>query len=574
MRQKTALIPTLREVSEAAEMVSHRLMLRAGLIRQLAAGVYTYMPLAYRVLRKVEQIVREEMDRTGAQELLLPAMHPAELWQETGRYETYGPELVKLKDRHEREFVLGPTHEEVITDLVRHFINSYKRLPMTLYQIQTKFRDERRPRSGLLRGREFIMKDAYSFHTDRESLDETYQAMYDAYVNVFTRCGLDFRAVEADAGAIGGKGTHEFMVLADSGEDTIALCNECDYAANIEMAEVVFNEPAEVTRGEQQPEKVATPKASTIEEVTKVLGVKPDQVIKSILFVADKEPVLVLVRGDHEVNEVKVKNVLNASICELADEATVRRVTGAPVGFAGPVGLKEKVKILADRAVKVMPEAVVGANEADAHLIHVVPDRDFQVDLYADLRNIQEGDVCPRCGGSIRFARGIEVGHVFKLGTRYSEVMRGTFLDKQGREQPYIMGCYGIGISRTVAAVVEQHHDENGIIWPSSIAPFQIHLIAVNMKNEDQARTAEQLYEALTQAGYEVLFDDREERAGVKFKDADLIGIPLRITVGAKVSEGLVEYKFRRSGESGELAVQEVLEQLPELLKRVDQPAS
>lgn len=532
------------------------------------------MPLAYRVLRKVEQIVREEMDRTGAQELLLPAMHPAELWQETGRYETYGPELVKLKDRHEREFVLGPTHEEVITDLVRHFINSYKRLPMTLYQIQTKFRDERRPRSGLLRGREFIMKDAYSFHTDRESLDETYQAMYDAYVNVFTRCGLDFRAVEADAGAIGGKGTHEFMVLADSGEDTIALCNECDYAANIEMAEVVFNEPAEVTRGEQQPEKVATPKASTIEEVTKVLGVKPDQVIKSILFVADKEPVLVLVRGDHEVNEVKVKNVLNASICELADEATVRRVTGAPVGFAGPVGLKEKVKILADRAVKVMPEAVVGANEADAHLIHVVPDRDFQVDLYADLRNIQEGDVCPRCGGSIRFARGIEVGHVFKLGTRYSEVMRGTFLDKQGREQPYIMGCYGIGISRTVAAVVEQHHDENGIIWPSSIAPFQIHLIAVNMKNEDQARTAEQLYEALTQAGYEVLFDDREERAGVKFKDADLIGIPLRITVGAKVSEGLVEYKFRRSGESGELAVQEVLEQLPELLKRVDQPAS
>jgi len=573
MRQKTALIPTLREVSEA-EMVSHRLMLRAGLIRQLAAGVYTYMPLAYRVLRKVEQIVREEMDRTGAQELLLPAMHPAELWQETGRYETYGPELVKLKDRHDREFVLGPTHEEVITDLVRHFINSYKRLPMTLYQIQTKFRDERRPRSGLLRGREFIMKDAYSFHTDRESLDETYQAMYDAYVNVFTRCGLDFRAVEADAGAIGGKGTHEFMVLADSGEDTIALCNDCDYAANIEMAEVVFNEPAEVARGERQPEKVATPGASTIEEVTKVLGVKPDQVIKSILFVADKEPVLVLVRGDHEVNEVKVKNALNASICELADEATIRRVTGAPVGFAGPVGLKEKVKILADRAVKVMPEAVVGANEADAHLIHVVPERDFQADLYADLRNIQEGDVCPRCGGSIRFARGIEVGHVFKLGTRYSEVMRGTFLDKEGREQPYIMGCYGIGISRTVAAVIEQHHDENGIIWPSSIAPFQIHLIAVNMKNEAQARTAEQLYEALTQAGYEVLFDDREERAGVKFKDADLIGIPLRITVGAKVSEGLVEYKFRRSGESGELAVQEVLEQLPELLKRVDQPAT
>jgi prolyl-tRNA synthetase len=571
MRQKSMLIPTLRTVGAEAEMASHRLMLRAGMIRQLAAGVYTYLPLGYRSLAKVEQIVREEMDRIGAQELLLPALNPAELWQETGRWENYGAELVKLKDRHDRDFLLGPTHEEVITDLLRNEVNSYKKLPLSLYQIQTKFRDERRPRSGLLRGREFLMKDAYSFHADRDSLDATYKDMYEAYHRIFERCGLDFRAVEADAGAIGGKGTHEFMVMADSGEDTLALCEACDYAANLEMAEAKREEEtaAQPAGDIPAPEKAATPKASTIEEVARFLDVQPNQVIKSLLFIADEEPVLVLVRGDHEVNEVKVKNVLDATVCELADEETVRRVTGAPIGYAGPVGLKEDVKILADHAVKDMAEAVVGANEKEHHLLHVVPGRDFEPQ-YADLRNVQEGDRCPRCGSRIRFARGIEVGHVFKLGTRYSEAMRATFLDQNGKEQPYIMGCYGIGVSRVVAAIIEQHHDDNGILWPLNVAPFQVHLIAVNMKNEEQAKLAEELYAQLQQAGIEVLFDDRQERAGVKFKDADLIGIPLRITVGGKASEGLVEYKFRRSGESGDLAAGKLLSQLPELLKRVD----
>lgn len=569
MRQKTALIPTLREVGEA-EMVSHRLMLRAGMIRQLAAGVYTYLPLAYRVLRKVENIVRQEMDRAGAQELLLPALQPAELWEETKRFDTYGPELVKLQDRHGRPFVIGPTHEEVITDLLRGEINSYKRLPMILYQIQTKVRDERRPRSGLLRGREFIMKDAYSFDLDRAGLEQSYKAMYQAYERIFTRCGVKFRAVEADAGSIGGKGTHEFMVMSESGEDTIALCTSCDYAANLEMAEVVYSEtPQSVTGEGGTPEKVSTPNAGRLEEVAQMLGVTPQQVIKSLLFVADEEPVLVLVRGDHEVNEIKVKNLLGASVCELADEETVHEVTGAPVGFAGPIGLKKKVQILADNGIRGMTEAVVGANEKDYHLVGVTTDLHFHVDRYGDLRNAEEGDPCPKCGAAIRFSRGIEVGHVFKLGTEYSEKMGATFLDQQGKVQPYIMGCYGIGVSRTVAAIIEQHHDEAGIIWPLAVAPFAIHLIAVNMKNKEQAQLAEELYTNLISAGYEVLFDDREERAGVKFKDADLIGIPLRITVGSKAAEGLIEYKFRRGGESGMLPAADLLDQLPNLLERV-----
>ncbi|PTX58617.1 prolyl-tRNA synthetase [Melghirimyces profundicolus] len=573
MRQKNMLIPTLRHVGAEAEMASHRLMLRAGMIRQLAAGVYTYLPLAYRTLRKVEQVVREEMDRIGAQELLLPAMNPAELWKESGRWETYGPELVKLQDRHEREFLLGPTHEEVITDLVRNEVNSYKKLPMALYQIQTKFRDERRPRSGLLRGREFLMKDAYSFHADQETLDETYQDMYEAYRRIFTRLGLDFRAVEADSGAIGGSENHEFMVLSESGEDTLALCGSCDYAANIETAEVGALTEAAAPTATDVPgvEKVSTPRASTIDEVTRMLGKKPEELVKSLLFTVDGEPVLVLVRGDHEANEVKVKHVLDAEQCELADDDTVRRVTGSPAGFAGPVGLKQPVKVVADHAVKGMREAVVGANEADAHLVHVRPARDFQVDLYADVRTAQEGDACPRCGGTLRFSRGIEVGHVFKLGTRYSEAMNATFLDREGKERPYIMGCYGIGISRVVAAIVEQCHDENGIIWPSGAAPYQVHLIAVNPKDPDQSRLAEELYAQLTADGIEVLFDDRQERAGVKFKDADLLGIPLRITVGKMASDGRVEYKFRRSGKSGDLSAEELPLKLPDLLKKADE---
>ncbi|SFJ23100.1 proline--tRNA ligase [Thermoflavimicrobium dichotomicum] len=569
MRQKTALIPTLRTVSEA-EMVSHQLLLRAGYMRQVAAGVYNFLPLGQRVLQKIIEIVREEMNRTGAQELLMPALNPAELWQESGRYDTYGPELVKLQDRHGRDFILGPTHEETITALVRGEINTYKKLPMTLYQIQTKFRDEKRPRSGLLRGREFIMKDAYSFHADRECLDQTYEDIYQAYVNIFTRLGLNFRAVEADAGAIGGKGTHEFMVLSDAGEDTIAICEACDYAANIEMAEVVFQGQDNGQASVPAMEKVSTPGKRTIEEVSTFLGLPTHQFIKSLLFIVDEEPVLVLVCGDHEVNEVKVKNLFDATVCELADEETVRRIAGVPAGFVGPIGLKEQVKVIADQAVQVVIDAVVGANEVDAHLVHVQPGRDFQVDQYADLRIIQEGDVCPRCGGAIQFQRGIEVGHVFKLGTKYSQAMNANFLDASGKEQPFIMGCYGIGISRLVAAIIEQHHDENGIIWPVNVAPFAVHLIAVNMKNEDQAKIAEGLYEELKRAGMEVLFDDRLERAGVKFKDADLLGIPVRITVGAKASEGIVEIKLRRSGESAELAHEDVLKELPNWLKKAD----
>jgi prolyl-tRNA synthetase len=572
MRQNNMMAPTLRTVGEA-EMISHQLLLRGGFIRQLAAGIYTFLPLGYRVLHKVEQIVREEMDRIGGQELLLPTLHPAELWQESGRWDTYGPDLFKMQDRHDRPFAIGPTHEEVITDLLRGEINSYKKLPMILYQIQNKFRDEKRPRSGLLRGREFIMKDAYSFHSDRDSLNETYEKMYQAYQNIFTRIGLEFRAVEADSGSIGGKGTHEFMALADAGEDTVVICESCDYSANVEMAEVAGEENTSGVASVEKMEKVHTPQKRTIEEVAKYLDVPVSKLAKSLVFLVDGEPVLVLVRGDHEVNDVKVKNLLNATVCELADDQTVQEIAGAPAGFVGPVGLKKKVKVLADQAVMNQRELIVGANEVDHHFIHVQPGRDFGVDVTGDLRNIQEGDRCPRCGGVISLRRGIEVGHVFKLGTRYSVAMKARFLDENGKEQPFIMGCYGIGISRAVASVVEQNHDEHGIIWPVSIAPYTVHLIAVNMKNEVQAKTAEKLYQELLEAGYEVLFDDRKERAGVKFKDADLFGIPVRITVGAKAGDGLVEMKLRRSGDAQDVAVENVIRDLPEWIKRADNPS-
>ncbi|WP_124727549.1 proline--tRNA ligase [Staphylospora marina] len=572
MRQKHALIPTLRTVAEA-ETASHRLLLRGGFIRQLAAGVYTFLPLGNRVLRKVETIIREEMDRIGAQELLMPTLHPAELWQESGRWANYGPELFKVTDRHERNFAMGPTHEEVVTDLLRGEINTYKKLPMTVYQIQTKFRDEKRPRSGILRGREFLMKDAYSFHADLESLDRMYRNMYDAYVSIFTRLGLDFRAVEADSGAMGGKGTHEFMALSDVGEDTIAMCESCDYAANVEMAAIrsVGSDSTGSVKDEVPPvKKVATPNKASIEEVAGFLGLPTKRLVKSLLFLVDGEPVLVLVRGDHEANDVKVKNLLEGSAVSMADEETVFRVAGTLPGFVGPVGLKQPVRIIADHAVAELDELVVGANDQDAHLLHVKIGRDFHVDEVADLRLIRPGDACPRCGGVIGFRRGIEVGHVFKLGTRYSEVMNARFLDADGKERPFIMGCYGIGVSRVVAAIAEQHRDEHGIIWPVAVAPFQVHLITVNAKNDEQVRLAETLYDRLRNAGYEVLYDDRPERAGVKFKDADLIGIPVRIIVGAKAGEGMVELTLRRSGETAECSASEVQRQLPDWLKRSD----
>lgn len=569
MKQSTMLIPTMREVPAEAEMASHRLMLRAGLIRMLVSGVYTFLPLGLRVLQKVEQIVREEMNRAGAQEVLLPALQPAELWEKSGRWETYGPELIRLQDRHGRPMVLGPTHEEVITAMVAGEINSYRRLPQILYQIQTKFRDERRPRSGLLRGREFVMKDAYSFDVDESGLAESYRRMHEAYCRIFDRMGLDYRAVEADAGAMGGTGTHEFIVLSEAGEDTIVSCTACDYAANVEKAEIVPSQVDEsaVTAHRQQVgpmEKVHTPGMRSIEDVRAFLSLAPDRLVKTLLYQADDRIVAVLVRGDHELNEVKLKAQLGVDKLELADEETVRKVTGADVGFAGPVGLS--VDIVADQAVAAMTEAVVGANETDMHYVHAVPGRDFSVKAYLDLRMVQEGDTCPRCGGDIQFARGIEVGHIFQLGTRYSEKLGAYYLDENGQRKPMIMGCYGIGVSRLIPAIIEQSHDEHGIIWPRSIAPFDVHLIPVNWQDDTQRQVTEQLYERLQERGVEVLLDDRPERVGVKLNDADLIGIPWRILVGRKAAEGRVELKNRRSGEVVEWDVTELVERMDEWL--------
>ncbi len=534
MRQQHFLIPTLRDLPSDAEVTSHQLMLRAGLIRQLASGVYTYLPLGHKVLRKVQEIVRQEMDRAGGQELLMPALHPAELWKESGRWDVYGPELMRLKDRHDREFALGPTHEEVITGLLRDEVKSYKKLPVTLYQIQTKYRDERRPRFGVLRSREFIMKDAYSFHTSAESLDQTYQDMYNAYSAIFSRCALNFRAVEADSGAIGGTGTHEFMVLSEIGEDTIAYSDSSDYAANIEKAAVIVKEYDQVIPAEQKSvEKIDTPNVKTVNDLVQFLQVEAKQIIKTVAFEVDDRIVLALVRGDYEINDIKIKNLFHADMAELLSEERIVKELGSVPGFLGPIDVTG-VTVVADYSVKGMLAGVVGANEKDKHYIHVQPERDFSIEGYYDLRNIVIGDPSPDGQGIIQFAEGIEVGHVFKLGTKYSEAMGATYLDENGKEQSMIMGCYGIGVSRTVAAIIEQNNDENGIIWPLSVAPFQIHLIAVNSKDEVQMEVAEKIYQELNEKGFEVLFDDRNERAGVKFKDADLIGIPLRITVGKK----------------------------------------
>ncbi|WP_413381541.1 proline--tRNA ligase [Alkalihalobacillus sp. 1P02AB] len=557
MKQSSFLLPTLRDVPSDAEVKSHQLMLRAGMMKQIAAGVYAYLPLAKRVIQKVENVVREEMNKTGAQELTMPTLHPSELWQETGRWDKMGGELIRLQDRHNRDFALGPTHEEVITSIVRDYIQSYKKLPINLYQIQTKFRDERRPRFGLLRGREFIMKDAYSFHATSESLDEEYQAMYDAYSNVFTRVGLSFRPVIADSGAMGGKDTHEFMALADVGEDTIAYSDSSDYAANIEMAAVKVEEPTSVAEMVELV-KVQTGEAKTIEEVVSELKVETKSVIKSLLVKVDDEMILVLIRGDHELNEVKLKHALEAKDIRFASDAEVEQVMGVAAGTIGPVGAN--VKVVADYAVKAMANSVCGANEKEAHYTGVNAERDYQVSQYADLRFIQEGEPSPDGKGTIQFAQGIEVGQVFKLGTFYSESMGANVLDENGKSKPILMGCYGIGVSRTVAAIIEQHHDENGIIWPYEVAPFQIHLLAMNSKNAEQKELADHLYTLLQSKGYEVLYDDRPERAGVKFKDSDLIGLPIRIAVGKRASEGIVELKMRKSGEMVEVAIPEIEE--------------
>lgn len=548
IRYSRYLMPTLKEVPADAEVVSHQLMLRAGLIRKVASGIYTYLPAGLRVMRKVERIIREEMDRAGAQEVLMPAVIPAELWQESGRWDLYGKELLRLRDRAGREFCLGPTHEEVVTDLVRREVRSYRQLPLNLYQIQDKFRDEIRPRFGLMRGREFFMKDAYSFDADEEGAAESYRRMFEAYRRIFRRMGLAFRAVEADTGAIGGSSSHEFMVLADSGEDAIVSCEACEYAANVEKAECVApgggNAAASSPAGPLR--KVATPGKRTIAEVSEFLGIEPARLIKTLVFESDKGDVAVLVSGAHEVNEAKVKNFLGAGWIRLAAEERVAALTGAPSGYAGPVGLA--LRVLADHSVRGIAAGATGANEKDAHLVDVVPGRDFIPDIYADLRMIAAGDPCPRCGGELRFSRGIEVGHVFRLGTKYSEVLGAKCLDRDGKERVIVMGCYGIGVGRTAAAAIEQNHDADGIIWPVSIAPFEVAIVPVTMKHEAIVSEAVRLGETLSAAGVEVLLDDREERPGIKFKDADLVGIPLRVTFGEKNFEaGYAEIRDRRT---------------------------
>ncbi len=563
MRYSKYFIPTLKEVPAEAEIASHKLMLRAGMIRKLASGLYTYLPLGLRSIRKVEAIVRQEMNRAGAIELLMPMVQPAELWKESGRWDHYGKELLRFKDRHGRDFCLGPTHEEVITDLVRKHIRSYRDLPLNLYQIQTKFRDEIRPRFGLMRAREFIMKDAYSFSASAESLDEIYQAMYKAYCRIFERCGLDFRPVEADTGSIGGHASHEFMVLAETGEDDIACCTACSYAANTELAEVKPKSQMEpFSPGTSTLKKVETPGKKSVEDVTDFLNKKAKELVKTLIFLADERPVAALVRGDHELNEVKLKRVLGAENLEMAGPDAVERITGAPVGFAGPKGLTSDVRVVADHAVAYMKDFVAGANEEDAHFVGLNWKRDLEPPETHDIRVITPRDPCPRCGSAIEIKRGIEVGHIFKLGTKYSEAMGATFLDSTGKEKPIIMGCYGIGVGRTVAAAIEQNHDERGIIFPSPIAPFEVIISVINVKDKDMLSMAEALYDSLSQAGLEVLLDDRNERPGVKFKDSELIGIPVRVTVGKKaVKEGLVELTNRQTMETRLVAQKDLLEE-------------
>lgn len=548
MRVSKLYAPTLREVPAEAEVVSHQLMLRAGFMRKAAGGIYTYLPLAWRVLKKIERIVREEMDAKGSQELLMPIVQPAEIWQESGRWDVYGAEMFRLQDRHNRCFCLGPTHEEMVTTLIRGDVRSYRQLPLSVYQIQNKYRDERRPRFGLMRGREFIMKDAYSFDRDEAGLDKSYQDMYDAYTNIFTRCGLNFRPVEADSGAIGGSGSHEFMVIADSGEAEIVFCTSCDYAANVEKAELFpleAQEEAMLTK-----EEVVTPDCKTIADVCAYLKLPVDHSVKAVAYNSEKGLILCFVRGDHEVNEIKVINTCGVIDLEMATEEQLA-AAGTVGGYMGPVGIdNKKVIVVVDATVMKMHNVCCGANKEGYHFINVNPGRDFTPTYVADIRLIQEGDPCPHCGGEVSKARGIEVGQVFKLFTKYSSALKATYLDENGKEQPMVMGCYGVGVSRTMAAAIEQNYDDNGIIWPIEIAPYHVLVVPVNTKDEASAAKAEEIYMQLKKVGLETVIDDRNERLGVKFKDADLIGYPLRVVVGPKtLTEGNLEVKIRKTGE-------------------------
>jgi len=566
MRYSQYLLPTLKETPADAEVISHQLMLRAGMIRKAAAGIYSFLPFGLRSLRKMEQIIREEMNRAGAIECLMPMANPAELWQESGRWEKYGKELLRFKDRKSADFCMGPTHEEVITDIVRNTVNSYKQLPLNLYQIQTKFRDEIRPRFGLMRGREFIMKDAYSFDLEDAGADTSYKKMYQAYRNIFNRCGLKYRSVEADSGAIGGNFSHEFMVLAESGEDGIVSCDSCQYAANVEKAELIYGK-LETPAATLELRKVDTPEQKTIEEVAEFLKLSPEQLVKTLIVqTSDDEILAVLLRGDRELNTIKLANFLDVDWVLMAEDEVVKQATGAPTGFAGPIGLT--IRVIADAEIQEIADFVVGGNEVDVHFVGANQGRDFEVSQYVDIRQAVGGDPCPRCeSGKFESWRGIEVGHIFKLGTKYSEAMNATVLDAQGKSQPLVMGCYGIGAGRSVAAAIEQNHDENGMILPMPLAPFQVMVTLLNPKDDQVRETAEKLYQQLLDLNIEVLLDDRDERPGIKFKDADLVGIPLRVTVGARnLKEGNVELKVRKGGETSMVSLPDVALQLQQLV--------
>ena len=568
MRYSQMLLPTTKETPSEAEVVSHQLLLRGGFIRKLTAGIYTYLPLGLAAVQKVAHIVREEMNKSGAQELLMPMVQPADLWRESGRWKKYGAELLRFTDRHERESCLGPTHEEVITDIARKELQSYRQLPMNLYQIQTKFRDEIRPRFGLMRGREFVMKDAYSFDVSDEAAGESYQKMYDAYHRIFSRCGLDFRAVEADTGTIGGSFSHEFMVLAATGEDTLVICEKCSYAANVEKAKVILQEGEGSSDSEtiQAMKKVETPGMKKVDRVAEFLNAQASEVIKTMIYLADGEPVAALVRGDREVQPVKLKNLLGVDEVESVDDKTVYDMTKLPVGYLGPVNLP--LKVVADQEVMLMTNSICGANEKQYHLTGIQPGRDFEPTISGDLRQITSDDSCPSCRGSLKLTEGIEVGHIFKLGTAYSEAMNATFQDSEGQEKPFVMGCYGIGVSRVVAAAIEQNHDQNGIIFPLPVSPFQVIILNLGLKSEEVTAAAEKLYRDLLQQGIEVLYDDRDERPGSKFKDADLIGIPFRVTVGKTFEkEGSVEIRSRRDGKTDAVPFDQAASSIQSMIK-------
>ncbi|MCQ2515602.1 MAG: proline--tRNA ligase [Saccharofermentans sp.] len=563
MRVSNLFFATQREVPADAEIPSHKLMLRAGLIRKMSSGIYAYMPMGYKVYRNVEKVIREEMDKAGAQELIMPALLPAEAYQASGRWERFGPEMFRMSDRGGKPFCLGPTHEEPFTEAVRDTIRSYKNLPVTLYQIQHKYRDERRPRFGVIRSREFVMKDAYSFDVDEAGLDKSYQNMYDAYRKIFDRLGLDYTVVDADTGAMGGSGSQEFMVKSPIGEDAICFCDACGYAANEEKA--YCQEAPACTDAELPVEKIHTPDVKTIEELIAFMNTTPDAFVKTIIYNIDGKIVAAMVRGDRDINDTKLGNIFEAMEMDLASFEDVERVTGAKVGFAGPINLKEKITVVMDTEVAGMKNFIVGACESDYHFKNVNVGRDFTPDVVKDIKNVKAGDLCPKCGQPIGMARGVEVGHIFKLGTKYSSALGCNFLDKEGKENPMIMGCYGIGVSRTLAAIIEQNNDEDGIKWPALVAPYKVVVIPTKTNDDEIMPLAEKIYEQFQDMGYDALIDDRNERPGVKFKDADLLGIPLRITVGRRASEGVVELKFRMTGEAREATVEEAIEAIKEI---------